>query len=143
MAPTVIRNKGGFTLIEVLVSLLILACGLMASLVGLTSSIKHVFVNEMRNEAIKIAQQQCEVIRNMPYVNVPLITPTVSVTRQIRKQQVPFTVTTAAQDLSGMGGAFGITPGSSAVRVTITVTWTYKDQQYPPYQIQTVKRQMQ
>ncbi len=136
-------NKRGFTLVEVLVSLLILACGLLGSLVGLTSATKHVIVNEMRNEAVKIAQEQCEIVRNTPFGSIASVTPTApNVFRQIRKQQVPFTVTTNVTNFSGMGGVSGIGGNSSGMLVTITVTWNYKTQQYGPYQLQTVVRQM-
>ncbi len=135
-------------MVEVLVSMIILACGLLASLVGLTSAIKHVMINEMRNEAIKIAQEQCDNIRNQAVTNWGGISSgQQTVNRQIRKQQVPFTLTTNVQNLSGLAGATGISGTASGMLVQVNVSWNYKNQQYwypnPNTPLQTVVRQSQ
>ena len=62
-------DKRGFTLVEVLVTLLILAFGMLASVVGIMAALDHSLMNEMRNDAMKIAQEQEEAARNMPYAN--------------------------------------------------------------------------
>ena len=52
---------------------MILAFGMLASIVGIMAALDHNLINEMRNEAIKIAQEQEEAARNMPYSNLPPI----------------------------------------------------------------------
>ena len=61
------RDKRGFTLIEVMVSLLMLAFGLLASIIGIMAALDYSLMDEMRNDAMKIAQEQQEAARNMHY----------------------------------------------------------------------------
>ncbi len=49
-------DKRGFTLVEVLVSLMILALGMLATVIGIMAALDHNLMNEMRNDAMKIAQ---------------------------------------------------------------------------------------
>ena len=82
-------DKRGFTLIEVMVTLIILAFGMLASVVGIMAALDHSLMNEMRNDAMKIAQEQAEAARNMPYANIQNIPPTQTITRQVRKKHGP------------------------------------------------------
>ena len=89
-------DKRGFTLVEVMVTLLILAFGMLASIVGIMKALDHSLMNEMRNDAMKIAQEQQEAARNMDLYRHPANsrhgTKWQQITRQVRKQLVPYTV---------------------------------------------------
>jgi len=113
----------GFTLIEVLVSLIVLAFGLLASVVGIMSAIDYSLVNEMRNDAMKIAQEQEEAARNMPYANIQTIPAVQSVTRQVRKKSVPYTVNFYCPP--NWVVTSGLNLGMS--RLQFTVQWQYKN----------------
>jgi type IV pilus assembly protein PilV len=127
-------DKRGFTLIEVMVTLVILAFGMMASIVGIMATLDHNMINEMRNEAIKIAQEQEEAVRNTPYVNIALIsTQPQQIYRQVRKQQVLYNVT-CVRTVYG-GSVYGITS------VQFTVTWNFKKLPQFIYVLQTLVRQ--
>ncbi|MGC9965117.1 MAG: prepilin-type N-terminal cleavage/methylation domain-containing protein [Syntrophobacteraceae bacterium] len=125
----------GFTLIEVMVTLVILAFGMLASIAGIMAGVDHSFMNEMRNEAVKIAQEQQEAARNMPYNNLPQLTNAdQTVTRGLRKAQVPFTVTCTQT------AAAGFFANMAACQVNFNVKWRFKDRTYN-YQLQTIVRQ--
>jgi len=72
-----VRPQGGFTLIEVMVTLMILAFGMLASMVGIMAALDHNLMNEMRNDAMKLAQEQLEAIRNTNWGsgNMPTVNP--------------------------------------------------------------------
>jgi prepilin-type N-terminal cleavage/methylation domain-containing protein len=128
------RDKRGFTLIEVMVTLVILAFGMLASVIGIMSAMDHSLINEMRNEAMKLAQEQEEVVRNTPYVNIAAIpTATQQIYRQVRKQQVLYNVTCVHNAFGGM--TYGITS------VQFIVTWNYKKLPTFTYVLQTLVRQ--
>jgi len=116
----------GFTLIEVMVTLLILAVGMLASFVGAMTALDHSLMNEMRNDAIKIAQEQMEAARNMPYANIQNIQTPQSITRQVRKNYVTYTVKLA----NGSNQAVAINQnGQTGVGMTLlqfTVIWFHK-----------------
>ena len=90
-------DKRGFTLIEVMVTLVILAFGMLASVIGIMTALDHSMMDEMRNDAMKIAQEQQEAARNMDYNAHPANSghgaKWCQITRQVRKQLVPYTVT--------------------------------------------------
>src|SRR5208337_4903886 len=105
-------DKRGFTLIEVLVTLLILAFGMLASVIGTMHALDYSKMDEMRNDAMKIAQEQQEAVRNMDYNAIPGIPATapngVQIMREVRKQLIPYTVVCTLPPppaaAAGMGG---------------------------------------
>ncbi|WP_029520371.1 prepilin-type N-terminal cleavage/methylation domain-containing protein [Persephonella sp. IF05-L8] len=112
------KSKKGFSLIEALVALFILALLLL----GLLSSLIVVYDNStknlLRDEAVKIANEYAEKYRNMDFSSIP---PSASVTeeRKIRNAQVTYTVNVNSSDIN-----------NQIKRVQITVNWTYKGKNY-------------
>jgi len=114
----------GFTLIEVLVALMVLAFGLLASIVGIMAALDYSLVNEMRNDAMKIAQEQEEAARNMPYTSIEAIPASQTITRQVRKRLVSYTVNFNKPPpvaSVGAGASLGMT------LVQFTVQWQMKN----------------
>ena len=66
-----VNPNRGFTLIEALVALVILAITLSGLLAGLLASIDYKLRNLIRDEAKAIALECVENIRNTPYDNIP------------------------------------------------------------------------
>ena len=130
------RDKRGFTLIEVMVTLIILAFGMLATVIGIAAALDHSLMNEMRNEAMKIAQEQEEAARDMPYANIQAIAPTQTITRQVRKSLVSYTVYFSTPAVAPGGAGMGMTI------VQFTVQWAFKNTTYS-YVLQTIVRQLQ
>jgi type IV pilus assembly protein PilV len=125
------HNRGGFTLVEVMVAMAVLAIGLLSSLIGVMAAVHYNLADELRSEAIKIAQEQQEVARNMNY-NAVLPSGPVTLQRQFRKTQRDFVVTRNVQAT--------LLAGNNIKRVTITVQWKLKDRNHT-YVSESVVRQ--
>lgn len=128
------RNEKGFTLVEVMVSLVVLALGLLGSLVAVKAALDGNYGNDLRMEAVKIAQEQAEMARNMPYANIQGITSPQTVNRQIRKTNVGFTVNTQKTPAN-------LSATNDITRLAIGVQWTFKKKTHT-YSMETIVRQV-
>jgi type IV pilus modification protein PilV len=61
------KNENGFTLIEVLVGLIILAIGLLALVVMQISAIKSGYFSSNITQATFLTQERLEYLKNLPY----------------------------------------------------------------------------
>lgn len=120
----VTKNRKGFTLIELLVSVLVLSIGLMAMLDGLANYIRINIDNQMRNEAMRIAESTLETLRNSRFDDVQ--THTVVITspeiRKVRNFDVSYVVTWTVNDIKASSVATATTVG-----VQVSVTWVHRD----------------
>lgn len=110
------NNASGMTLVEVLVSIaiaFIVFLGLSASgLVVLNENLK----NDLRDEAVNVAEQEMIAVRGMPFDNLAAVdNTTVTVTRAIRGVAKNFTVTRTVPPI-------GADPDNR--QLTINVAWT-------------------
>jgi type II secretory pathway pseudopilin PulG len=120
MEQNVLLNKKekGFTIIEALVSLTILAIILIGLLAGILKSYEIVVRNQIRDEAVKTAQEILEDLRNRDFDNLPnSLSP---ITRQIRNSSITFTPTINITDVVQ----------GDVKKVSITINWNYKGKTY-------------
>lgn len=118
MESIVLKTERGFTLIEALVAMLVLSVILLGALQGLMVSYKTSSTNTLRNEAVSIAEETANALRNTPYANLVDGTTTNTISRQIENASVPFTVTQVVAD----------SVASVAKSIQITVTWNHQGQ---------------
>jgi len=129
-----IQGRKGFTIIEILVALTILAVVLLGLYYSLIVSYKYSVANILRDEAIKIAQGEMERVRTMPFDNVTqnqlnppglsscnTLYPSGFIERQVRSQKFKFGEYFQVSDIS-----------QNLKQVTLTVCWKYrgKDHRY-------------
>ncbi len=112
------KNKG-FTLVEALVALVILAILLLGLLSALIITYEHSTRNIIRDEAVKIANEYAETYRNMGIGNIPA-NQSITVNRKIRNSVVAFTIKVVSSDIVA----------GKIKQVKITVSWTYKGKTY-------------
>lgn len=123
MLRRVTKSRKGFTLIELLVSMLVLSIGMMAMLDGLANYIRINMENQMRNEAMRIAESTVETLRNARFSDVQThaVVITSPEVRRIRNVDVSYTVTWTVNNVAATGVT---TPTSVAVQVS--VTWVHR-----------------
>lgn len=120
MPRTVLQNNKGLTLVEVLIAMLVLLFASIAMMQTALVSIDANMINVLRDEAIRIAEEQMNETRNTNFDALVAGTTTVPVTRDLRKiTAFSYTVKTTIADLN---------PDNK--RIDITVTWTWKGNPY-------------
>jgi prepilin-type N-terminal cleavage/methylation domain-containing protein len=125
MERAVLSNKKGVTLIEMMISLVILLIVSLALMktqsLGLSSNVK----NQLRDEAVNIAEMRMNQLRSLPFNDTLIhadLTATAGVTetavrRNFRGFFIDFTPRRKIADIS-----------TDAKQITITVSWSYLGQ---------------
>jgi type IV pilus assembly protein PilV len=107
-------SQQGFTLIEVMIALVILAAGLLALMTMQIVSIKsNAFSSEM-TYASMLAQSRLEQIRNMPYASITPGVVTDTVPARDATKGMAYNVKTQVVDN---------TPATDMKTVTLTIDW--------------------
>ena len=111
--PVIRNSQRGFTLVEVLVALVIIAIILLGNMAALSLSYKRNLQNILRDEAVRVAQEAMEVYRDSASC------PPSPVMRQIRNYQQQFQV--VCNETSLMDG--------KVTQLTVVVSWEYPEGQ--------------
>jgi prepilin-type N-terminal cleavage/methylation domain-containing protein len=113
------RQSQGFTLIEVMIALVILAVGLLALMAMQIVSIKaNAFSSEMTYSTM-LAQQQLETLKNLPFTDANLTGAT---------PPTPPTLHTLPPIIDAKGGSYSVSwqvedTTASMKKITMDVTW--------------------
>ena len=136
------QSEKGFTLIEALVALVILAIILLGLLAGLIITMQYNLLNFMREEAGSVAQECIENIRSIPFSSIPnanidcnapsvtVSTPCLHTTganvvsRQVRNTNVNYRV------------GWTVTDRTNLKELYVQVCWTYRGRNYS-YELRT------
>ena len=70
MMRTVKLKSSGFTLVEVLVAIVFLTISMLAVLHALGLSVEHNMTNIVMDEAVRIAEQRMNELRNTPFAGL-------------------------------------------------------------------------
>jgi type IV pilus assembly protein PilV len=128
---TVLNKMRGFTLIEVLVTALLLTVGLLGTLGLTTGVIRGNFFSKNITSATAIAESQLEAVQNRGYVNATTtIFPASPVT--VSMGNVNFTRTTTITNDS---------PTANMKTISVTVTWAESNNAARSVSLQTILAQ--
>lgn len=121
MGQNVYSNRLGFTLIEFLVAIVIMMIGLLALLEMVNVALKQNMTNQLRNEAVLIADGQMALEMTKPFVLISTnVTPNTSIfTRNVNLATKNFTRSRTGTAVS-----------NTTKNVDITITWDYKNTPY-------------
>jgi type II secretory pathway pseudopilin PulG len=148
MAKTVIRDNRGMTLIEILISFVLVAVTSLALIQSSLVAMKTNFINELRNEAVKVAEQRMNELRNTPFPLSPdplnpltATTPPGAtdavVTRNIRGTSCDFTPLRTVTDVD----VDPVTGQVNLKQIYLTIQWKYKNVNYEHSVSTVVRRQ--
>jgi prepilin-type N-terminal cleavage/methylation domain-containing protein len=109
------ENKGGFSLIETLVAVAIFTIISVGAYGGFVQIMQGVQVLKVKNAANNLANEQIEIVRNLPYVDVGIVNgiPAGKIPREqtLTNGGIEFTVTASIRDIDDhFDGQIGETP---------------------------------
>jgi type IV pilus assembly protein PilV len=119
METAAICNKKGFTLIEFLVALVILMVGLLGLLQTVNFAIVNNMTNQMRQEAITLADERMQVEIAKSYDSIPIAVTNETVQRIVNGSPRNYSIVIT-----------NTKPTGRTISVDLRLTWNYKGQQY-------------
>jgi prepilin-type N-terminal cleavage/methylation domain-containing protein len=128
---TVLRKTRGFTLIEVLVTAVLLTVGLLGTLGLTTGVIRGNFFSKNITSATAIAESQLEAVHNRGYVNATTTYFPVAAA----------TVTVGAVNFSRTTTIINDSPSANMKTVSVTVTWNEANNAARSVSLQTILAQ--
>jgi len=118
---TLMSNKAGFTLVELLVSLVITLVGLLALLASINLALFQNLGNEQRLQAIGVAEDVLNDVKRQPFTNISTSWTKATGTEPLQEYY-----------LRGLKKKYtvvrSITDYTDTKRVTVGVSWTYRGQ---------------
>lgn len=130
MLQTVLKDKKGMTLVEVVIALLVLLIVFLALMQTALVGIDANMLNVLRDEAVNIAEEQMSTARNTPFDSLTAGATDVSPpARSLRNiAAFTYTVTRTVTDIN-----------TDSKQVDITVAWDWKENPYT-HTISTIVR---
>jgi prepilin-type N-terminal cleavage/methylation domain-containing protein len=122
-----LSNINGFTLIEVMVSIIILMVVMMGTFQAINLALDKNVENQLRQKGMAVAEQQLNDIKSLPFNNLTTTSATSSVQVATGAVVKNFSVTRMVQDMGGTD--------SHTKQVSVRVAWTYRGR---PYEHQVV-----
>ena len=117
-----VSKINGFTLIEVMVSIIILMVALLGTFQAINLALDKNVENQLRQKGMAVAEQQLNDVKALPFDSIAV--GTVNSTVQVAAGLVAkdFAVTRQVQNLAGTD--------SHTKQVSVRVSWTYRGRPY-------------
>lgn len=132
--PVILNNNRGFTLVEMMVAMVVILVSLLGVVQATLLSIDNNLRNLYRDEAVKIAEEQMNVLKSLPVsdTNLPPGTTCSTLTRNFRDISKPYAVCATITNLLPA-------PDDSKKSIRVVVGWDHKKETPPPYSGPTFK----
>jgi len=129
MAPASSSRQSGFTLIEVMVSIVILSIGLLGLLQAVNMSIEHNMRNQLRNEGASLADAELSKDLSQGWANVTPPAGAAPVTTSYSKTRLIMNAIQKSYSVTRTGTNVNSASNSSKM-VNFVVSWRYKQVRY-------------
>ena len=125
--PTSPRSSAGFTLVELLVSMVIMVIGLLGLLQTVIIATERNLQNQLRDEAIQVGENSLNSMAVRPFAMLTTVSRTTQVPIKVRAFTKTYTVTQSLSDL-----------GTESKQLLVDVQWGFKDTTYR-HSVMTIK----
>jgi prepilin-type N-terminal cleavage/methylation domain-containing protein len=140
MAQTVMFNKKGVTLIEMMVSLLII---LVVSLALMQTTLVGINTNQMnllRDEAASVAEMRMNQLKSLPFTNTAVDSNLIAVNNFVETPPVSRTINGFSLIYQPTKTILDVSADSK--QITMKIDWTYKNKNYS-YSVISIMRKQQ
>jgi len=119
---TVLLNKKGMTLIEVMFAIIILLISSLAlmqtALLGISMNVQ----NALRDEAVNVADMEMNFLRSQLFDNIDSAATTTVASRNFRGFTVDYIITPAVQNI--------MASSQQSKQISVKVEWNYRNKDY-------------
>ena len=113
MERPVLKNKAGLTLLELVIAISIMFIVFLGLTGTVLTAMEYNIRNALLDEAVSVGETRMNEIRSLPFNSIVTPGGPETVTKQVRKFNAVYTVTTTVTD-----------PATDIKQVTMVVTWT-------------------
>lgn len=121
LQQALIRNNKGFTLVELLVALVIVAVGMFGVLESINVTLQHNLKNELRNEGVRLGEKYMTDLRGRPFDKLSTSYTPFNEAVRVRGASKNFRVERSMQILNYDGTQ------PSTKQLTVQVKWAYRN----------------
>lgn len=119
MEQTVLINKKGMTLVEIMLALVILLIASLALMKTAMLGISMNVQNTLRDEAVNVAEMEVNFLRSQSFANINSAATYTVISRNLRGFSVDYRVTPTPVDIT-----------TDSKQINISVAWDYRGQTY-------------
>lgn len=115
------KNNDGFTLVELMVAMIIMAVGMLGVLETINVSLQHNLKNELRNEGLKVGERYMADLRGKAFTSYSDAYTPMVVSSRFRRVSKPFVVERSTLVMANDA------TGATSRQLTVSVKWAYRN----------------